>query len=276
MVFLRDIDRIDICGFLGNNLFQLLAGYNLARKNGTDLCVPDTWEYGNIFKKNYFRSIPKNVIENHIKHEYNESGFSYQEIPYQENLNLNGYFQSPKYFDGLNVRELLEPKLEIKNSIWETFNKQLDKPYDEIFAYHKVTAIHVRQGDYKNFPHVFCNLSQTDYYQEAFHKLDDYTDYFLVFSNDIPFCKDYFSGVVGAEKFIFSESDQEKSQGNKSSVHDLYLMSMCNNFIIANSSFSWWSAYLGDSIKKKVITPKNWFMNDTDTKDLIPKEWIQL
>lgn len=273
MVFLRDIDRTDICGYLGNNLFQLLAGYSLSRKNGVDICVPDTWEYRDVFKKNYFRSIPKSVIENHIKSEYNEPSFSYQEIPYQENLNLNGYFQSEKYFKETNVKELLEPKLEIKNSILETFNLQLDKPYDEIFAYHKVTAIHVRQGDYKNFPHVFCNLSQTDYYQTAIERLDDYTDYFLVFSNDIPYCKKFLKG----DKFIFSESDQEKSQGNKSSVHDLYLMSMCNNFIVANSSFSWWAAYLGDSLKKKVIAPKNWFMNNLhDTRDLLPESWIQI
>ena len=99
----------------------------------------------------------------------------------------------------------------------------------------------------------------------------DITDYFLVFSNDIPFCRENFKG----EKFIFSDTKQEKSQGNTSEHFDLYLMSMCNNFICANSSFSWWGSYLGDSLKKKVIMPKDWFVNNIhDTSDLYPPNTI--
>lgn len=270
MVTFKDIGDPKTCGWLGNNLFELLAAYNVAVKNGDELFLPP-FQYDNIFKNNFFKTLPKEDIL--IESEYFEPSFRYQNISYTPHMNLNGYFQSPKYFEGLDVRNLLKPKLEIKNEILNTVNKQLDKTYEEILAYHRVTSIHIRRGDFLNFSHVFENLMNTDYYQKAIEKLRSVTDYFLIFSNDIPYCKEIFKG----EEFIFSDSEQEKSQGNKSSVHDLYLGSYCKNNIIANSSFSWWQGYLNDSPYKKVIYPSKWFVNNIhDISDLFPsdKNWI--
>jgi glycosyl transferase family 11 len=267
MVFLKDIHRTDISGFLGNRLFQLLSAYNLARKNGDILCLPTGFQERDFFENDFFDLASEFFIRENIQNQYDEPYFQYKEIPYKENLNLNGYYQSWKYFDGLNVKELLKPKLEFKNLILQTFNNDYGLTYDELFAYKRVTAIHRRSGDYLNFQHVFTNLFNTDYYEKAIEKLDEKTDYFLIFSNNIPECRERFKG----DKFLFSNTIQEKSQGNNSSAFDLYLMSMCNNFITANSTFSWMGSYLGDSLKKKVIMPKNWFVNNLhDTKDLYP------
>lgn len=272
MVTFKDIDRTDITGFLGNNLFQISVAYNLAVENNEKLILPH-FEFENIFENPFFETLDKNELIKNIEFEYNEPHFQYKKIPYESNMNLNGYFQSPKYFNEVITKKNFKIKTEIKNQILNTVNSQLDKTYEEIFAYHKVTSLHVRRGDFLTFSHVFANLFEGDYYKKAIERLYSETDYFLIFSNDIPFCKGQFSG----SKFIFSETEQEKSQGNKSAVHDLFLGSYCKNNIIANSTFSWWQGYLNDSPYKKVLYPQNWFRPGLhDVSELFPinKNWI--
>lgn len=274
MIFLRDLDREDITGFLGNNLFILMAGYALAHRNNDQLAIPVDWRYKDIFEEKFFEFETKEGFKQKISEEYMEPFFHYKEIPYRKDLNLNGYFQSYKYFEDVFDTLMMKPNYKILKQILETVNRDLNKSYDEIVSYHRVTSLHCRLGDYKNFPNHFVNLSNTFYYQRAIEKLDPITDYYLIFSNDIPWCREHFKG----EKFIFSDTIQEKSQGNNSAVFDLFLGSMCRNHIVANSSFSWWQAYLNDSPYKRVIAPKTWFgpALNHDTSDLIPNDWIKI
>jgi hypothetical protein len=104
-----------------------------------------------------------------------------------------------------------------------------------------------------------------DYYRNAIAEFSDDTR-FLVFSDDIQWCKENFKG----DNFHFIEGEKD--------YVDLYLMSLCNNNIIANSSFSWWGAWLNNTPNKKVIAPKQWFgkAKQLNTKDLIPETWIIL
>ncbi len=274
-IFLRDLDREDICGYLGNNLFILGAAYALAYKNKDELVIPIDWKYKDIFEERFFELENKEGFKQRIVSEYMEPFFHYRDIPYQMDMNLNGYFQSPKYFDNSNIKCLMKPNQGIVDNIFSTKNKTLDKTYDDILSYHRVTSLHVRAGDYWNLQQHFVNLSQTFYYQQAIEKLDPITDYFLIFSNDIPWCKENFKG----EKFIFSDTDQEKAMGNASATFDLYLGSMCRNHILANSSFSWWQAYLNDSPYKRTIAPRNWFnvaLQHNDTQDLYCDDWIKI
>lgn len=272
-VFFRDLDREDICGYLGNNLFQLIAAYSLATKNNDEAVIPDSWKYIGIFDDRFFVKLPKNVIEKEIKSEYNEPFFHYQEISYQDGMNLNGYYQSWKYFEGINVQSLLKPSQNLVDTILKTKNKDLDKTYDEILSYSRVTSLHVRRQDYLKFSNHFVNLGDTFYYHQSIEKLDPITDYFLIFSNDIPWCRENFKG----EKFIFSDTIQNRPMGNDSGPFDLYLGSMCRNHIIANSSYSYWQAMLNDSPYKKVIAPKLWFgpALSHDIGELIPGDWIK-
>lgn len=274
-VFFRDLDLEHVCGYLGNNLFELLAAYSLANKNNTEVVIPDTWKYVGIFRDSFFVKHPRDRILKEIKFEYSEPYFHYQEIPYRDGINLNGYYQSWKYFKDVNVQCLLKPSENLIGTILDTKNKDLEKTYDEILSYSRVTSLHVRAGDYWHLQNHFTNLSNTFYYQQAIEKLDPITDYFLIFSNNISWCKENFKG----EKFIFSDSDQNRPMGNDSGPFDLYLGSMCRNHIIANSSFSYFQAMLNDSPYKKVISPKLWFSSllaHNDTRDLIPDDWIEI
>jgi len=259
-------------GYLGNQLFKFSALLGYSKKYNEEVVLPD-WDVAKYLK--HPPKISENII---VENEYTEPFFHYQEIPHKNNLNINGYFQSYKYFENVDVKKSLEPTDDLKEKILNTKNKKLDQTYEEIFAYNSVVAIHVRLGDYIAFQSHFTNLSQIDYYKKAIENFNG-VEKFLVFSNDIPKAKEMFVG----DRFLFSESEQEKQQGNKSAIFDLYLMSMCNHFIIANSTFSYWGAFLGNNPKKRVISPGGksykWFgplNSHLDTKDLLPESWIKL
>ena len=126
----------------------------------------------------------------------------------------------------------------------------------------EVLSIHVRRTDYLSNSANHFNLD-FDYYEKALEYFD--TEQVIVFSDDPEWCKQ--QKIFSDDRFMISESGDNKI--------DLCLMSMCNHHIIANSSFSWWGAWLAKS--KKVVAPSTWFgpnNADKDTKDLLPKSWI--
>ena len=137
--------------------------------------------------------------------------------------------------------------------------KEIIALFSEGIGHIDKVSIHVRRGDYVVPPHdaFYTNLCNTDYYEKAIALFP--SEKFLVFSDDIPFCKTYFKG----EQFEFSEG--------RSEIEDLNLMASCKRGnIIANSSFSWWGAYLSGNPGNKIIAPKNWSIREV-TK--LPKEW---
>ena len=121
--------------------------------------------------------------------------------------------------------------------------------------------MHVRRGDYLKFKdtHPPCSV---EYYNQAISSFSE-SSIFLVISDDIEWCKENFLG----DKFYFVE-------GNEDYI-DLYLMSLCKNNIIANSSFSWWAAWLNRNKEKIVIAPEKWFGNEVqyNTDNLLPSSW---
>lgn len=150
------------------------------------------------------------------------------------------YLQDPKYFEGYED--------EIRSMLQQT-TSTLD-----------MVAIHVRRGDYVNNP-FYVDLTSTPYYYNAM-KMFPVGTKFLVFSDDIEWCKAYFVG----DEFEFHERGTE--------VEDVTLMADCKAIIIANSSFSWWGAFLGDK-NKKVIAPKAWY-TDLEERTKCPSTWIRI
>jgi hypothetical protein len=148
------------------------------------------------------------------------------------------YVQNPEYFDYY--------KDDIKKWFGEGIGK-IDK-----------VAIHVRRGDYVNHP-FYVDLSQTDYYEKAMAEFPNRK--FLVFSDDIQWCKDYFIG----DEYEFNEDNE---------IDALNAMASCTGHIIANSSFSWWGAYLSPH-GGKVIAPKAWHPDGIERTKL-PKEWVRI
>lgn len=228
-------------GRLGNQLFEVAATIGLALKNNDSYGFP-RWEYSNYcnLKDCYYDKLLFNNI-------YQEPFFHHKEISYCSNLDLRGYFQSEKYFkeNKYFILDALTPNIPVE-------------PENDL------CGIHVRRGDYLSLPGCYNQLDMS-YYNKAMEIIK--SERYIIFSDDIQWCKRHFIG----DKFIFSE--------NMSCYEDLAIMSKkCDNIIIANSSFSWWGAYLNTNFNKKVIAPKNWFGPKLlhNTIDLLPENWTKI
>lgn len=178
---------------------------------------------------------------------------------------LYGYWQSEKYF--ANLSEQIRKDFTFKYSI-ENLNAELLKQINQVNA----VSLHVRRGDYVSNPettatHGLCSL---DYYMEAIKYIAERISapHFFVFSDDIDWVKN-------SLKIEFPHQYVDHNHGAES-YNDMRLMSLCKHHIIANSSFSWWGAWLNQSTSKIVIAPKKWFAHSADVKDLLPKNWVKL
>ena len=238
---------------LGNTLFQLAAAKAVSLRDGVEMTSTIPPGY-NEYKDNILRNIKiSESIQNNI---YKEQSFEYNEIP--PNVSLDGYFQSEQYFYdyGGFIYDMLSPTKEIEDYI--------DNKYGNILF--NSLGIHIRRGDYIKYPtmHPVCNM---EYYSKAIGLLADKKAYsnYIIFSDDIDWCKDNFSSEF---HFIKGEKD----------YIDMYTMSMCSDNVIANSTFSWWAAWLNRNSDKRVVAPMAWFGKDKklNTNDLIPKEWIKI
>lgn len=231
------------CGRLGNQLFQIATVIATALRNGDRYIFP-SWSYQDYF---HLHDCFSNNIRSTLT--YQEPFFHYQRIPHQNTnnqvLDLVGYFQSWRYFD--------EFATAIRHRFTSIYNFTLLP---------ETTSIHVRRGDYVRQPHNHTNLGM-DYYREAMACTN--TKNYLIFSDDIAWCKKQFVG----NQFTFAEANNE--------VQDLTYMMSCQKNIIANSSFSWWGAYLNNQTSM-VIAPAKWFgpAMPHNTADLLPITWIKI
>lgn len=252
-------------GGIGNMLFQIAAAYSYSKKNNKELSLSKDNAF--IVHKNiehYKDNILKNIeFSNFIKPQFqhNENGFHYQEIPnYNSDVLLFGYFQSEKYFKDYedDIRDLfMSYEIELKDEI----KKLLDNE--------NACSIHVRRGDYLKSPN-HHPTQDMNYYMKAIKKMPK-DSVFLIFSDDIDWCKKNFPDLPEKFKFIEGNKDYE----------DLYIMSKCKNNIIANSTFSWWGAWLNRNEDKIVVAPSEdkWFgpaYYGYDTRDLYCEGWIRI
>ena len=179
---------------------------------------------------------------------------------------LSGYWQSEKYFSDVASRIradfTFQPPLESQNT-------ELAKKINQVNA----VSLHVRRGDYAVNPkttatHGLCSL---EYYQSAIQYIAAQVErpVFFIFSDDVPWVKENLKMSFPCQ---YVEHNREAE-----SYNDMRLMSLCQHHIIANSSFSWWGAWLNQSPKKIVIAPERWFSHASrDTRDLLPSSWVKL
>ena len=250
-----------LMGGLGNYMFQIAAAYAISLRDQKKF-ICETYDVQSPqkplhhYKTNLFSKIE--FTEENIPHTpFGEQKFSYTEIPtIEENLRLYGYFQSEKYFQKYRseILDLFDTDEETKDKINQKYSSVLNK---------NPTSLHVRRGDYVWLSDYHYNQG-VDYYKSATDIIGKEKQY-LIFSDDIQWCKENLDFIEN-KIFITDNTDYE----------DLYLMSLCENNIIANSSFSWWGAWLNKNENKKVISPKNWFGKSNshlDTKDLYCDKW---
>lgn len=261
--------RLDISSFAN---YQLHQGFELQRifdcsseiASKKNICSILGWQSLPIVKRFLLRPnmadfrCKKFIVEPHFQY---WSGINNVE----KNSYLDGYWQSEKYFiDAENqIRKDFAFKLPMQSE-----NIELAKKISQVEA----VSLHVRRGDYASNPqnvttHGLCSI---EYYQTAIAHIAEQVKipHFFVFSDDIAWVKSHL-------KFDFPHQYVDHNQG-KESYNDMRLMSLCKHNIIANSSFSWWGAWLNSNAEKIVIAPKQWFANKTITQDLIPENWVRL
>jgi hypothetical protein len=196
---------------------------------------------------------------------YRERGFAYDRrlTALRDGMSLAGYFQSEKYFS--EHADTIRQDFSLK----EPFSQKAYEYLQRIEAVPISVAVHVRRGDYVSDPQtrIFHGNCSWEYYENAMRFMRERTgDAKFFFFSDEPewLAADQLDGVVVA---------------GLSPHEDMCLMSRCRHQIIANSSFSWWGAWLNNAPAKIVIAPKQWFANEKmeqQTGDLIPPGWIRL
>lgn len=248
-------------GRLGNQMFQYAALRGIAAKHGYDFAIPesnfdDEWNHHQLFEAFVLSNLKniRRVEENFYKEKDNCSHIF--DLDYvdncPDNVSLYGYFQTEKYFE------------HISDSIRQDFifKDEILTPCKDAFNFDKVISLHIRRGDYvqKSYYHPLCDMN---YYEKALSEFDSNLPV-MIFSDDSEWCKK--QNLFSSDRFMVSDTDWN--------LIDLCLMSMCSHHIIANSSFSWWGAWLSNS--NYVVAPKKWYgpaAGNLATTDLIPERW---
>lgn len=287
-----------LIGGLGNQMFQYAVGRNLSLRNNTTLNLDVSgfanyrlhqgFELQRVFGDRFEIASPMNIrkvlgfqssaiVRRIMSHGLFASlrGDNFITEPYfrywsgindlTKDCYLSGYWQSEKYFDDIasKIRADFTFQLPLENQ-----NSEIVKQINQVNA----VSLHIRRGDYANNPkttaiHGLCSL---DYYLYSIKHMAEQIvhPYFFVFSDDIVWVRNNL-------KINFPHQYISHNQGQES-YNDMRLMSMCKHHIIANSSFSWWGAWLNANTNKIVIAPKQWFACKKDDSDLIPQNWLRI
>jgi hypothetical protein len=288
---------VQLLGGLGNQMFQYALGRSLAIKRSTSLKLDVAW-FDNIENKNTNRQyeldnylVSAKIVdareieigkEQEQKHKlplqrfftgnqlsvYAEPDASFHknilELP--DNTYLVGYWQNENYFKDIRSMILKEFKPKKLSNYSQKTTEQIRKQPS--------VSLHVRRGDYANNPLTlkFHGLTPVAYYTKALDYI--YKNHanlqIFVFSDDIKWCKD---NLPLTKEAIFVNGNKPER-----SCEDMFLMSLCDHNVIANSSFSWWGAWLNESPDKIVVAPKTWFQEKKANQkaDIVPRDWVKL
>jgi hypothetical protein len=272
-------NKIGHFGRLGNQMFQFAATVGIARKANQGFAfpkenteVPSVEDFKDGVRRGVYFDLPKYFpnVERTLQPLEQIQTYHVAQEPYfhfcpdlftvPDQTNLMGYFQTEKYFE--HCSDLILGFFQFDKDI----KKQAENNFPSFPVKLEYVSIHLRRGDYAGLQQ-FHPVMDADYYFDAMTQFMDGDYCFLIFSDDIQYAKELFGEQ---ENIVYIE-------GNDPAV-DMCMMTMCDHNVIANSSFSWWGAWLNDNTNKKVIAPKRWFgpayKGVHDTKDLYPQSWI--
>lgn len=239
-------------GRLGNNLFMIANAYTRAMDGNKELYLCKSHvNYGDNYTENILRSF--NYIDKLPKNQ----NFNPAKLSDTEPNIFVGYFQSEEYFEKYShdIKSLFGPTEEFVNRMREEI---------PILFSNDVTAINVRRGDYLIYQNYHPTVS-IEYINKAVEKIPN-RNYHLIVSDDIPWCKEN----IKLYNCIYLEG--------YNSYEQLWILSLCKHFVISNSSFSWWGAYLSLNKDKIVVAPETWFGPEFkgEWKNMYCKDWIVL
>lgn len=293
------MDIVRFQGGLGNQMFQYAFLASL-RSRGRDVygsmdfyhkssswdedAMETIWRpyvMDKIFENVHFDIVDDNVFENivhkwgtresinengeatsilNVLHYFSETTYgTYCDDVYKAtNCAYDGYWQTEKYFRAIRPNILHDFKFTHTSKELREYGDILQKEY---------VAIHVRRGDYIKFQYR-CHICSKEYYEKAIMYMQKiFPDArFIIFSDDIDWCKDNFDAIVFEGKHIFD---------NYEDWFDMYLMTRCKGNIISNSSFAWWGAWLNQNKNQVVISPKIWYKL-YNAHDVWCDDWIRM
>lgn len=287
---------VKLKGGLGNQLFQYTAGLALAKIQKTelklDISLFETYEWHaysmhpfniqvqiatideidrlknsrwNVLKSLFNKVLPRRLKFNrtYITEKYFD--FDPEILNLKNDVYLDGYWQSEKYF--ADISEIVRKEFTIK-----TLPKGKNLEVKESILSSESVSLHVRRGTYllPPFNSVLepCPLT---YYEKCVKYISNIVDnpHFFIFSDDTQWVKENLNLPYRATYVDYNDA--------KNDFEDLRLMSLCKHNIIANSTFSWWGAWLNSNSKKVVLAPSNWFKDPKrTTNDLFPESWIKV
>lgn len=288
---------VKLIGGLGNQMFQYAAGRRLAALHNTalkiDLSQLEANPNGAYTKRHFelgiFNFHPEFAVEGDLTPFKRFSGSRvrrvlFRELPflfktayiaesgkdynpsfekYPTNTYLDGFWQNEKYF--LSIEAIIRSEFSFKSPLDGT-NLAIEQKIKNANA----VSLHVRRGDYvtnKN-ANSFHGICSKEYYEKAvalLNKKEGGLELF-VFSDDSAWCKENL-------RFDHATTYIDHNTGSNSYI-DMQLMSLCRHNVIANSSFSWWGAWLNNHSNKTIIAPKNWFVGQPDS--ICPANWIRI
>ena len=239
-------------GRLGNNMFMVAHAYSKALEFNKQMVIAkDQLVYeGNDYSQNIFSKFE--FID-----KFDDNQNCNPPVPSDDKHTIYvGYYQNEQYFEKYseNIKGLFGPPLEFINKI------RTEIP---VIFNTEVTVINVRRGDYLLYPNYHPVVSP-EYIFKALHLVP--SKQYLIASDDIPWCKEH----LNLPNAIYLEGWKSHEQ--------LWIMAMCHHFIISNSSFSWWAAYLSRHPGKAVIAPETWFGPEApqDWSYMYCKDWTIL
>ena len=267
-------------GRLGNQMFEFAALRGIAAEHGYDVCIPPSDHQG---IENY--SLHECFKLDHIPTGFiNDENYSLEQTYHfnndlfstcKDSTSLYGFFQSWRYF--LQIQDTIRKDFTFHDEILEPCKEMIDCLEEPIM-------LHVRRGDPnltdpRGFKWSYTQCSSQhppqplEYYETALRAFPE-DQPVIVFSDSVDWVKE--QELFKPDRFMISEPEEKYSDGSFTPYIDLCLMSLCSHAIIANSSMSWWGAWLQSNPDKMVFAPKMWFgpdYKDKDTKDLYYPGW---
>jgi hypothetical protein len=288
---------VKLLGGLGNQMFQYAAGRALAEKYGLklyldmsyfrekhgmtprpfeldklhcDIHIANRREIGRLTNRGKFRRAADRVLGyQRVNLKENQAN---PEVPRDGKMTiyLDGYWQSENYFKSI------EQKIRSEYIFRARVNAETERLAGEIRGNSQSVSVHIRRGDYLASEAManFLGVCSIEYYEKALQHISGKIGqiFCYVFSDDLDWVN---------ENIIKGRDNMQAVSHNRNadSWQDMYLMSLCRHHVIANSSFSWWGAWLDPHPDKIVITPDTWFKASDlfeQTKDIIPNGWIRI
>ncbi len=285
-------------GGLGNQLFQYAAGKALADYHSVELKLdistfknnkfrvyeldhfavtasiatsdeinPFTFENRPVYVR-FLKKFLQRTKPHYQRSIYREPHFNFDTDFFKasDNTYLGGYWQSEKYFH--QIAPVIRKEFKVTQSL-----KGRNTELAEKIQNSNSVCMHIRRGDYVSVSRIrdIHGVCSPDYYIKTVERIKIRTasPHFFIFSDDISWVK---SNIKMADPTTFVDHNSVET-----AYEDFRLMSLCKNHIIANSSFSWWSAWLSESSNKIVVVPSKWFnCSERNTQDLIPEEWLKI